>query len=162
MNKTIEQIRADNEERKARKAAATPGDWHVSLGSGENACTGITADPVEDGGRYIFVCDVLPSYVVDNEDSWAYRNANLKFISEAKNDAVEADVDQLLDVTARMALAMTEAIENCETCKGRPNGCARCSTFYKLLCRVLKLDPTTTRDASRATTAEHTPPAETE
>lgn len=43
--------------------------------------------------------------------------------------AAEVRCAQMSDSIVKMAKAMKEAVENCETCRGQINGCARCATF---------------------------------
>lgn len=104
LDDALHAIAVRNAERIRLKSQATPGFWHSCLGSGENCCTGIAADPEagEERRKARFVCDVAPSYVLDDDEVWEHRIGNLKFIAHARNDDVETEIAFLLAEVERL------------------------------------------------------------
>lgn len=51
-------------------------------------------------------------------------------------NAAEARAAQLNESIIKMAKVMKEAVENCETCRGQVNGCARCTTFGNVCAEI--------------------------
>lgn len=48
--------------------AATPGPWGICLGSGDNLCTAISSEGVEDWDlRFTPICDLLPDWILQAE-----------------------------------------------------------------------------------------------
>jgi len=58
----------------------------------------------------------------------AEAQANLTAV-DAKRFEAEIRNVRLNQSIVKMVMVMKEAVENCETCRGQVNGCARCATF---------------------------------